>query len=440
MQNTIFPIEKAIALVDGNNFYVSCERVFNPSLENKSLVILSNNDGCIVSRSQEAKDLGIGMGVPFFKVKPLIAKNKLQWLSSNYTLYGDMSARMMATLAEFAPEQEIYSIDECFLNLSEVLAPQEHIAYGKKIRARVQQYLGLPTCVGVGPSKTLAKLANHIAKKNHQFEGVFAWASLNLSEQIYWLQKIAVGEVWGVGRKIGAHLEQMGILSVYDLQQADSEMIRRRFSVVMARTVNELKGISCIAMEDLVDTERKQQIISSKSFGTPVRELAYLQEATASYVSRAAEKLRLQNSVCHYVTVFIRTNPFKSEEPQYRNQITVPLSIASSDSRRLIKAALFGLQQIYRTDFTYKKVGIILSDLRDANHHQNDLFTQIDQAKSHQVMQTMDLLNQRFGANTLAIAGTGIMASGNQHWRMRANHKSQRFTTCWQEIPVARAS
>ncbi len=436
----LFPTEKAIALIDGNNFYVSCERVFNPSLENKCLVILSNNDGCIVSRSQEAKNLGVGMGVPLFKVKHLMTKHQLQWLSSNYTLYGDMSARMMATLAEFSPEQEIYSIDECFLNLSDVIPVQEQVPYGKKMRARVQQYLGLPTCVGIGPSKTLAKLANHIAKKNQQFEGVFAWASLTPTEQIYWLQQVAVGEVWGVGRKIGANLEKMGIQTVYDLQQADSETIRRRFSVVMARTVNELKGISCIAMTDIADSERKQQIISSKSFGKPIHELGYLEEATASYVSRAAEKLRLQKSVCHYVTVFIHTNPFKPQEPQYRNQITIPLSIASADSRRLIKAALFGLHQIYRTDFAYKKVGVILSDFRDATHHQNDLFTQIDETKSHQVMQTMDLLNKRFGANTLAIAGTGIQAGNNQPWRMRANHKSKRFTTCWQEIPIARAS
>lgn len=435
----MLPSHKAIALIDGNNFYVSCERVFNPHLEKKPLVILSNNDGCIVSRSQEAKDLGIAMGAPFFKAKHLVTQHQLQWLSSNYTLYGDMSARMMSTLAEFSPEQEVYSIDECFLNLSQMMPSNTLTHYGKEIRERVLRYLGLPTCVGIGPSKTLAKLANHIAKKNRQFDGVFVWANYSASEQDAWLKKVDVAEVWGVGRKISHHLQKMHIQTVYDLQQADSEMIRRRFSVVMARTVNELRGISCIAMSDIADTERKQQIISSKSFGKPISELSYLQEATASYICRAAEKLRKQHSVCHFVTVFMHTNPFKPEEPQYRNQITIPLSIASSDSRRLVKAALFGLERIYRPAYLYKKVGIILSDLRDEAHHQNDLFTQIDPIKSQQVMQTMDLLNQRFGSNTISIAGTGALAGNQKHWRMRANHKSQRFTTCWQEIPIARA-
>ena len=435
----ILPAHNAIALVDGNNFYVSCERVFNPALEKKPIVILSNNDGCIVSRSQEAKDLGIAMGLPFFKAKHLVKEHQLQCLSSNYTLYGDMSARMMTTLAEWAPEQEVYSIDECFLDLSHMMPSQALIPYGRQVREQVLQYLGLPTCVGIGPSKTLAKLANHIAKKNPQFQGVFAWASLSEQEQVTWLKQVAVSEVWGVGRKIAAHLQKMAIHTVYDLQQADGEMIRRRFSIVMARTVQELRGIACMAMADLEDTERKQQIISSKSFGTPIRDLVYLQEAAASYVCRAAEKLRRQNSVCHFVTVLIHTNPFQKNAPQYRNHITVPLSIGTSDSRRLIKAAHFGLNHIYRPDYFYKKVGIMLSDLRDSAHQQHDLFTQIDQVKSTQVMQTMDLLNQRFGSNTLTLAGTGANAANQPLWRMRANHKSQRFTTAWQEIPIAHA-
>lgn len=432
------PCERAIALVDGNNFYVSCERVFNPHLIGQPLVILSNNDGCIVSRSQEARDLGIPMGLPFFKAKPLVERHGLQWLSSNYTLYGDMSARMMNVLAEFSPEQEIYSIDECFLDLSKMMPQQALISYGKNIKERVYQYLGLPTCVGIGPSKTLAKLANHIAKKNAQFGGVFAWAALDSTEQNYWLQKIAVAEVWGVGQRIHESLVAMGIQTVYDLAQANPEMIRRRFSVVLARTVAELQGVSCLAMSDLEETPRKQQIISSKSFGQGITELTHLQEAVASYICRAAEKLRHQNSVCQYVTVFIRTNPFAQKDKPYRNQITIPLSIATADSRRLIRAAFFGLERIFRAGFVYKKAGVILSDLHLAAHQQEDLFTQIDQEKSAQVMRTMDAINHLYGAHTLSLASTGSTLRNPRNWRMRANHKSQRFTTRWNEIPHVR--
>jgi DNA polymerase V len=429
------PTQRAIALIDGNNFYVSCERVFNPKLNGKPLVILSNNDGCIVSRSQEARDLGIPMGMPFFKAQPFVKSHGLLWLSSNYTLYGDMSARMMNVLSEFSPHQEIYSIDECFLDLSNMLPNTALVSYGQSIKQRIDQYLGLPTCVGIGPSKTLAKLANHIAKKNKPFGGVFAWAALSATEQIAWFKKITVDEIWGVGRRIHASLNQLGIQTVYDLAQANPEMIRRRFSVVMARTVAELQGVSCLAMSELEDTPRKQQIISSKSFGQGIAELQHLQEAVASYIARAAEKLRAQSSVCQYVTVFLRTNPFAPNQAQYRNQITIPLSIASADSRRLTRAAFYGLERIYRKGFTYKKAGVILSDLSPVEQYQDDLFTQIDQHKSSQIMQTMDALNHLYGANTLFLASTGATINNPRHWRMRANHKSQRFTTRWQEIP-----
>jgi DNA polymerase V len=432
------PEERAIALIDGNNFYVSCERVFNPKLRNKPLVILSNNDGCIVSRSQEARDLGIPMGMPFFKAKHLVDEQGLLWLSSNYTLYGDMSARMMAILSEFSPNQEIYSIDECFLDLSKMMPSTELIPYGKEIRSRVDRYLGLPTCVGIGPSKTLAKLANHIAKKNQQFGGVFAWAALSGNEQSTWMKKIAVGEVWGVGRRLNDHLKSMGIETVYDLAISNPEVMRKHFSVVMARTVAELQGVSCLDLEEVEEVSRKQQIISSKSFGQPMTDLAPLQEAVASYVCRAAEKLRAQKSVCHFVTVFVRTNPFAKHQTQYRNQLTVPLSIATADSRRLVRAALFGLDQIYKQGLIYKKAGIILSDIRQAENHQGDLFTKIDEEKSKQVMHAMDALNHLYGANTVVLASTGATVGNPRFWRMRANHKSPRFTTRWNEIPAVK--
>jgi DNA polymerase V len=431
------PSERAIALIDGNNFYVSCERVFNPKLNGRPLVILSNNDGCIVSRSQEARDLGIPMGMPFFKAKHFVKSHGLQWLSSNYTLYGDMSARMMNVLSEFSPAQEIYSIDECFLDLSQMMSNELLIPYGQTIKKRVHQYLGLPTCVGIGPTKTLAKLANHIAKKNKVFNGVFAWAALDYEEQSYWLKSIAVSEIWGVGRRINDRLISMGIHTVSDLACANPEMIRSRFSVVLARTVVELQGISCLAMSDLEEIPRKQQIISSKSFGQPITDLSHLQEAVASYICRAAEKLRAQDSVCQYVTVFVRTNPFAKDQTQYRNQITIPLSIASADSRRLIKAAFFGLDLIYKKGFIYKKAGVILSELHQAKHQQEDLVTQINQTKSTQVMQTMDALNQLYGAHTISLASAAQTLGNPRAWHMRANHKSHRFTTRWHEIPPA---
>lgn len=434
---TPLPNQRAIALIDGNNFYVSCERVFNPKLKKIPLVILSNNDGCIVSRSQEARDLGIPMGVPFFKTQHLIKSHGLQWLSSNYTLYGDMSARMMSLLAQFAPHQEIYSIDECFLDLSNMMPNDALLNYGRHIRHCIATHLGLPTCIGIGPSKTLAKLANHIAKKNNIFEGVFSWESLSVEEQVHWLKKITVNEVWGVGRQIHKHLQELDIHTVYDLQQANLELIRRRFSIVLARTVRELNGISCLDLEELHMTPRKQQIISSKSFGQPIQEFHLLEEAVTSFVCRAAEKLRSQQSVCHFVTVFVRTNPFAKNLPQYSNQVTIPLSIASNDSRRLAKAATFGLRHIYDDRFIYKKAGVILSDLRDAKHHQADLFTHMNHQKSQQLMQVMDHLNQLYGANTIALASSGALAGNAHFWRMRANHKSPKFTTHWHEIPIA---
>ena len=284
-----------IALVDGNNFYVSCERAFNPALEQRPVVVLSNNDGCVVSRSNEAKALGIKMGVPYFEVKHLTKSHGLIWLSSNYTLYGDMSARMMSILGAFAPEQEIYSIDECFLDFTGMVVDQ--IARGRKMRATVRQYIGIQTCVGIGPSKTMAKLANHIAKKQPQFRGVFAWSALTATEQDAMMAGLEVGEVWGIGRRLNAQLDNLGIRSALDLKQADPAAMRRRFSVVMERTIAELNGVACLDLEDVAP--RKEQIMCSRSFGRPVTDLADLKEAVMSYTVRAAARMREQSSACH---------------------------------------------------------------------------------------------------------------------------------------------
>jgi DNA polymerase V len=432
-----------IALVDGNNFYVSCERVFNPKLKNQPIVILSNNDGCVVSRSQEAKDLGIKMGVPFFTVKHMVKSHGLIWLSSNYTLYADMSARMMRTLSQFAPQQEIYSIDECFLDLSHMNHIREMTSYARDIRHQMLRYMGLPTCVGLGPTKTLAKLANHIAKTNPHLAGVFNWNDYASQEVAQWMGRIDVGEIWGIGRQSSKKLKDMGISTVEDFRQSSPSLIRSRFSVTLARTLEELHGISCLGIHDVKDLEhqeRQEQIISSKSFGEPITKIEDLREAVANYICRACEKLRAQSSHCAYVTVFLHTNNrFSKNGSPYQHQATVPLTYPTADSRRLIQAAFFVLEKLFKSGHIYKKAGVILSGLSSNQQIQEDLFHRGNSKKSEKLMETMDQLNQTYGAHTLSLASTGNPSGKSQHWRMRANHKSPRYTTDWNEIPTVKA-
>lgn len=418
----------AIALVDGNNFYVSCERVFNPALERRPVVVLSNNDGCVVSRSNEAKALGIKMGVPYFEVKHFAKSHGLVWLSSNYALYGDMSARMMSILGAFAPEQEIYSIDECFLDFTGMVVDQ--VAHGRDIRARVLQYTGIKTCVGIGPSKTMAKLANHIAKKQPQFRGVFAWNALSASEQAAMMGSIEVGEVWGIGRRLNARLATLGIRTVLELKCADPAVMRRRFSVVMERTIAELNGTACLDLEEVAS--RKEQIMCSRSFGRQVTTLAELKEAVMSYIVRAAARMREQGSACDSVTVFIQTNQFKADDRQYSRSVLVPLSVASDDTRRLGAAAQHGLASIYRPGYRYKKAGVILTGLQPVAAVQDDLFSSYDRTRSTKLMGAIDKINGIYGMHTVSFAGAGI----RKPWRMLTNQMSPRYTTSWNELAV----
>lgn len=425
------------ALVDGNNFYVSCERVFNPRLEGKPVVVLSNNDGCIVARSQEARALGIRMGAPFFEAKHLIRSHGLIWLSSNYTLYGDMSARLMALLGEFAPQQEIYSIDECFLDLTGI--QNDLVAHGHRMRRRMKQYLGLPICVGIGHSKTLAKLANHIAKKRSHYQGVFSWTHCNRLEADALMADITIGEIWGVGRRLAVQLQQLGIHSVCDLKYASSSFIRQRFGVVLERTVHELNGVSCLDLEDTQghETVRKQQIISSKSFGKPVYQLDELRQAAVSYVTRAAEKLRQQGSSCSHLLVYLRTNPFASDSPQYAKSITIPLLVGTDDTRVLAKYVSTGIEQIYRPGFAYKKAGVMLLGLHPASQNQGDLFCAAPpRERSSHLMRLMDQLNREYGSNTLRLAAAGLRPA----WTMRSSQRSPNYTTAWDELAQACAN
>lgn len=423
------------AIVDCNNFYVSCERVFNPKLEGRPVVVLSNNDGCAVARSQEAKDLGIKMGAPWFQLKDFVKNRGLVGLSSNYTLYGDMSNRVMTVLRDFSPDIEVYSIDEAFLRVEAMHALWlSRTAMGQAIRQRVRQWTGIPVCVGFGSSKTLAKLANHVAKKNSRFNGVCDFLTLAPADLEALLETIAVGEVWGVGRQIGEKLRAMGITTVQAFRVASPKMIRSQFSVVLERTVSELRGESCLELEDVAPP--KQQIVSSKSFGELVTAQEGLAEAASTYVARAAEKLRGQHSLCGSVHVFVRTNPFRPADRQYSAGITVPLTHPSCDTRELTGAALFGLERIYKAGYPYKKVGVMLLDISPGATSQASLFDPAGEVskQSAAVMAVLDGMNSRFGAGTMQLASAGTQ----QHWTARAESRSPRFTTCWDELPVVR--
>ena len=417
-----------IALIDGNNFYVSCERVFNPTLEGKPVVVLSNNDGCAVARSAEVKALGVKMGTPWFQMRDLAKQHGIVAMSSNYALYADMSNRMMSVLAQYSPDQEIYSIDECFLGL-EGFKSFDLVQYGKAMREKVRQWVGIPVCVGIAETKTLAKLANHCAKKGYAGEaGVCDFGRLSDEELSRLFSGIEVGEVWGVGRQLTRKLGDMGIITVQGLRTADARTLRDKFSVVVERTVAELNGTPCIELEQ--DVPNKQQIMSSRSFGQYVYDLAPLKEAVASYIAIAAEKLRRQGSLAGMVQVYIRTNPHK-DAPQYQRGLTIPLPEATDDTLRLTRAALWGLKRIYRPDFAYQKAGVALIDLTDKASAQMSLFSQ--SKDNTRLMHVMDRINGIWGRGTLCSAAEGIQ----KEWKMKRERMSPGYTTSWNQLPVA---
>ncbi|SFI80918.1 Y-family DNA polymerase [Nitrosomonas sp. Nm34] len=436
MSTGIIPVSRPLfALVDVNNFYVSCERAFNPNLINRPVVVLSNNDGCAVARSNEVKALGVKMGTPWFQLKDLAKQHGIVALSSNYTLYGDMSNRVMSILRDFSPHVEVYSIDECFLGLQglQSLWPIP-TGIGHKIRHRIRQWTTLPVCVGIGATKTLAKLANHIAKKQPAFHGVCDFSTMSYEQYEALLSTIDAGEVWGVGRQLNLHLNAAGIKTVQALRDTPPAWLRANFGVVIERLGYELRGISCLALEEVLAP--KKQIISSRSFGQLIDHLTELSESVASHTSSAAEKLRRQNSVCNAIQVFIRTNPFREQEKQYSNCMTVPLPNASSDTRLLVRAALFGLKRIYRPGYAYKKAGVILTGIDSAAVHQESLFTLHGaDDRSARLMKVLDQLNQRYGRETVSVFSVG----SNKSWSMQRESMSPCYTTKWQDVPIAYA-
>jgi DNA polymerase V len=425
-------MQRAIALVDCNNFFVSCERVFQPKLEGKPVVVLSNNDGCVVSRSQEVKDLGMKMAVPWYQVKDLAKRHGIIAFSSNYTLYADLSNRVMSLLSRFSPDQEVYSIDESFLDITGIST--DHTAYAQDIRRTIKQCVGIPVCVGIAPSKTLAKLANHVSKKNPRFGNVCDFNSMSATELDTLLASIEVGEVWGVGRRTAPKLQEIGIRSVLDLKRSPAKHLGARFSVVFERIVEELNGVACLELDDV--TPDKQQIICSRSFGTLTSSLPDLEQAVIAYTTRAAEKLRQQQSQAGGIQVYIRTNPHKERDPQYQQAMLMPLQEPTNDTRLLCHAALHGLRQIYRGGYAYQKAGVMLTEIIPASSKPRTLFDDVEaQGKSSSLMQTLDRINNRMGSGTLKLLGEGV----DTGWAMRRQHISQQFTTEWNELAVCRS-
>jgi DNA polymerase V len=421
--------------VDVNNCYVSCERLFRPDLLNKPVVVLSNNDGCVVARSAEAKALGVAMGVPWFKLKGFATQHSIVALSSNYPLYADMSNRIMSLLATYSARQEVYSIDECFLDLTE--HGHDHLtAYAQTMRLQIAKWLGLPVCVGIASTKTLAKLANHVAKKQPLWRGVCDLTTLDKSALDALLAEIPVSAVWGVGQQHTQALMKLGVVTVRDLRDADSSFIRKRFSVVLERTVQELRGVACLPLE--WGRPAKQQIMSSRSFGRPVHTLAELTEAVTLYVTRAALKLRQQNSLAGAIQVQIRTNPHQPRAPQYSPSIIVPLSQPSADTLVLNAAAVHGLAQIFQSGYAYVKAGVMLLELLPGTQLVSDLFA--DTAHSSRrmtLMHTMDRINRKYGQQVIGAGVAGM--TERRDWMMKQGQKTPNYTTRWSELAVVQA-
>ncbi|MGY3959570.1 translesion error-prone DNA polymerase V subunit UmuC [Aeromonas popoffii] len=421
----------AVALVDVNNFYASCERLFRPDLKGWPIVVLSNNDGCVVARSAEAKALGVKMGVPYFQIRQFFEAMGGIWFSSNYTLYGDMSQRVMTILEGMAPAVEVYSIDEAFIELSESWAG-DLVEYGRQVRERVQQWTGLVVGVGIGPTKTLAKLANYAAKKWPATGGVVDLRDEGRRTKL--MAITPVDEIWGIGRRLSAKLNEQGIKTVAELVAADPKSLRRQYGVVVERTVQELRGIPCAELEQ--EAQAKQQIICSRSFGERITTMEPMHQALAGYMERAAEKLRAEGMCCRHVTLFIRTSPFSNKAPYYGNQISTKLAVPTNDTRALLSLIAPLLSRIWVEDQHYQKGGVMLSDFTPTGIQQGDLFINEQQdPRSDALMQVIDRINQgRMGKVYFAARGRD-----NREWMMKREQLSPRYTTSISELPAAKA-
>ena len=411
-----------IALVDCNNFYASCERVFQPKLEGKPIVVLSNNDGCVIARSNEAKALGIKMGAPAFKMKSIFDRNNVSVFSSNFALYGDISNRVMRILSQKAPAIEIYSIDEAFLDFNGIKKPNQ---FSIELRKIVKKWTGIPVSIGVAPTKTLAKVANHVAKK-YKSNGVFVLNNESSINRV--LKHIPVEELWGVGRQYAKFLSTRGFETAYDLVSANESWIRTNMKVNGLRMVKELKGIPCYELE--LTSARKKNICTSRSFGMEVKELKDLKEAVANHATMCAMKLRKEKSLATSILVFIKTNPFKNEDFQYNNAQKIIMKVPSNDSMEITKNALLLLNIIYKKGYSYKKAGVIVSDIVPEGSRQLSLFTNKDPFKVNNVMKAIDKVNQAMGRNKVRLAVQGF----DRKWRLKQEKLSPCYTTRFSDI------
>ena len=418
---------KKIGLVDCNSFYVSCERLFNPKIRRKPVVVLSNNDGCIISRSNEAKALGIKMGEPYFKAKDIIIKNNVQVFSSNYSLYGDLSRRVMRTLKRFNSDIEIYSIDEAFMDLSN-FPDKEVEKVGKEIRATILKWTGIPTSIGIAKTKTLSKIANHIAKKTKV--GVTNLIGIENLDPI--LEKIEINDVWGVGRQLTKFYQKNGVYNAKQLKNKSNTWIKKCSNVLSSRTAMELRGIPCIELEKT--TTKRKSCVVSRSFGKRVENFQELKEAVASYCLNASEKLRSENLIAKALTVFVRTSPFQRNLNYYSNSKTIDFPIATNNSIETVKAAISILESIYKDGCRYQKAGVMFSGLSDEKNKEN-LFTSEKDEKINKLMRSIDKTNFRFGRRTLSIASAGIQ----KRWFMKREHSSKIDTADFYCMPTIKA-
>ena len=419
---------KKIALVDCNSFYVSCERLFNPKIRKKPVVVLSNNDGCIISRSNEAKALGIKMGEPYFKAKEIILKNNVQVFSSNYSLYGDLSRRVMRTLKRFNVDIEIYSIDEAFLDMTN-FSDKEVEEVGKEIRSTILQWTGIPTSIGIAQTKTLSKVANHIAKKKKT--GVTSLIGLENIDPI--LEKVEINDVWGVGRQLTKFYNKNGIYNAKQLKNKSNTWIKKNSNVLGSRTAMELRGVPCIDLEK-TPSKRKSCVVS-RSFGKRVEKLQEMKEAVANYSLNASEKIRSESLNAKSITIFIRTSPFQSRFGYYSNSKTIDFPIATDNSIEIVKAAIEGLESIFKNGYRYQKAGIMLTGLSNSNEGEN-LFSSEKDKKIGNLMRSIDKTNYRYGRSTLSLASAGIQ----KKWNMRREYSSKIDTADFYSLPKIRAT
>lgn len=430
------------ALVDANNFYCSAERVAQPSLQGRPVVVASNNDGCAISRSDEAKALGIKMGQPLFEIRRDFKNAGVIILSANFTYYGAMSDRLMAIAGEMGISAAQYSIDELFADMHGV--PGDLTRRGHVMRERIQQWIGLPTGIGIGQTKTLAKLANHVAKTAYRKPGSYPaelaqvcdLAKLPASDFDAVLQATELGEVWGIGRRIGAQLQAEGLRTALDVARMDAATVRRRWSIVLERTVRELQGQQCIPFEEL--TSGKKEIACTRSFGRPVTELQDLVEAVTEFAGRAAEKLRKQDGRAAQVLTFVRTSPFRAADRQYSRSATVPLRRPTADTALIAQSAIHGLRSIFRPGFNYAKAGVMLLDLQAGQVEQTELALDVPREDRGALMAAMDRINMRYGRGTLQLASAGTAGDGRR-FAMRQQHRTQDYMTSWSQLPIARA-